>query len=59
MLAGPWVAAMLAYLWGDVLRIMAGHVKPREIKGAKATQSILVVHNGFRSYQAQATLSNS
>jgi hypothetical protein len=29
---------MLTYLWGDVLRIMAGHVKPGEIKAAKATQ---------------------
>jgi hypothetical protein len=31
---------MLTYLWGDVLRIMAGHVKPGEIKGAKATQGM-------------------
>jgi hypothetical protein len=31
---------MLTYLWGDVLRIMAGHVTPGEIKGAKATQGM-------------------
>ena len=26
ILAGLWMATMLTYLWGDVLRIMAGHV---------------------------------
>ena len=28
ILSGLWVATMLTYLWGDVLRIMAGHVTP-------------------------------
>jgi hypothetical protein len=40
ILAGLWGATMLTYLWGDVLRIMAGDVKPGEIKGAKATQGM-------------------
>ena len=32
-LSGLWVAVMLTYLWGDVLRIFAGHVTPGEILG--------------------------
>lgn len=28
ILSGLWVATMLTYLWGDVLRILAGHVTP-------------------------------
>lgn len=28
ILSGLWVATMLTYLWGDVLRIMAGHITP-------------------------------
>lgn len=28
VLSGLWVATMLTYLWGDVLRILAGHVTP-------------------------------
>jgi hypothetical protein len=28
ILSGLWVATMLTYLWGDVLRIMAGHTTP-------------------------------
>ena len=28
ILSGLWVATMLTYLWGDVLRIMAGHTIP-------------------------------
>jgi len=28
ILSGLWVATMLVYLWGDVLRILAGHAKP-------------------------------
>jgi hypothetical protein len=32
---------MLTYLWGDVLRIMAGHVEPGKLLGgAKATQGM-------------------
>ncbi len=38
ILAGLWVATMLTYLWGDVLRIFAGDVKPGEIFGTKPSQ---------------------
>ena len=37
ILSGLWMATMLTYLWGDVLRIMAGHVKPGELEGVEAT----------------------
>jgi hypothetical protein len=40
ILSGLWVATMLTYLWGDVLRIMAGHVKPGEILGTVPTQGM-------------------
>ena len=41
ILAGLWVATMLTYLWGDVLRIMAGHVEPGTLQsGAQATQGM-------------------
>lgn len=33
VLSGLWAATMLTYLWGDVLRIMAGHVTPGKILG--------------------------
>ena len=33
VLSGLWAALMLTYLWGDVLRIMAGDVEPRKIAG--------------------------
>lgn len=39
-LAAVWVALMLTYLLGDVLRIFAGDFKPGEIAGVKATQAI-------------------
>ena len=32
ILSGLWVATMLTYLWGDVLRIMAGDVTPGQLK---------------------------
>jgi hypothetical protein len=35
-----WIAVMLTYLWGDVLRIFAGHATPGEIGGAKITQAM-------------------
>jgi uncharacterized membrane protein len=35
-----WIAVMLTYLWGDVLRIFAGHATPGEIGGAKVTQAM-------------------
>ncbi len=33
ILSGLWIATMLTYLWGDVLRIFAGDVIPGEILG--------------------------
>ena len=33
VLSGLWVAVMLTYLWGDVLRIMAGDFKAGELLG--------------------------
>ena len=38
ILSGLWVALMLTYLLGDVLRIFAGDFTPGEIDGQKATQ---------------------
>lgn len=40
ILSGLWVATMLTYLWGDVLRIMAGHVEPGKLEGAPVTQGM-------------------
>jgi len=40
ILAGLWVALMLTFLLGDVLRIFAGDVTPGEIDGKKATQGM-------------------
>ncbi len=40
ILSGLWVATMLTYLWGDVLRIFAGDTKPGEVLGAQATQGM-------------------
>ena len=39
-LAVVWVALMLTYLLGDVLRIFAGDFRPGEIGGIKATDAI-------------------
>ena len=39
-LSGLWVALMLTYLLGDVLRIFAGDFKPGEISGVKITQEL-------------------
>ena len=39
-LSALWVALMLIYLLGDVLRIMSGDVKPGEIKGEQVTQGM-------------------
>jgi len=36
-----WVATMLCYLLGDVMRIFAGDFKPGEIEGKPITQSIV------------------
>ena len=35
-----WVALMLVYLLGDVLRIFAGDFKAGELQGAQATQAM-------------------
>ena len=40
ILSGIWVALMLNNLWGDVLRIMAGDVKPGEIEGLQVSQGV-------------------
>jgi hypothetical protein len=34
---------MLTYLWGDVLRIFAGHAKPGEVLGRQASQGMWLV----------------
>jgi hypothetical protein len=40
ILSGLWVATMLTYLWGDVLTIFAGDVKPGEILGMVPSQGM-------------------
>lgn len=40
ILAGLWIATMLTYLWGDVLRIFAGDAKPGEIMGRQAPRGM-------------------
>ena len=42
-LAALWVALMLTYLLGDVLRIFASDFKPGEIGGVKATPALWLV----------------
>jgi len=42
ILSGLWVATMLTYLLGDVLRIFAGDFKAGEIEGVQMTQWMLV-----------------
>ena len=39
-LAGLWVAVMLTYLLGDVLRLFAGDMTPGELGGRKASQAM-------------------
>lgn len=43
ILSGLWVALMLTYLLGDVLRIFAGDYQPGEISGGPASQWMWVV----------------
>jgi hypothetical protein len=38
ILSGLWVAVMLTYLLGDVLRLFAGDITPGEIGGRQASQ---------------------
>jgi hypothetical protein len=40
ILSGLWVAVMLTYLLGDVLRLMAGDVTPGELGGRVAGQGM-------------------
>ena len=40
VLSGLWVAVMLTYLLGDVLRLFAGDVTPGEIEGREASQGM-------------------
>jgi hypothetical protein len=40
ILSGLWVALMLTYLLGDVLRIFAGDFKAGEMMGMQATQAM-------------------
>ncbi len=42
ILAALWIATMLTYLWGDVLRIYAGDFTAGEMMGKKVTQGMLV-----------------
>ena len=40
ILAGLWVAVMLTYLLGDVLRLMAGDATPGMLGGREASQAM-------------------
>ena len=40
VLSGIWVATMLTFLLGDVLRIFAGDFKPGEIMGTQPSQAM-------------------
>lgn len=41
ILSGLWIATMLSYLLGDVLRIMAGDIEPGKLaRGMQATQGM-------------------
>ncbi|MHA1913071.1 MAG: DUF6326 family protein [Promethearchaeota archaeon] len=42
ILAFIWVATMLCYLLGDVMRIFAGDFKPGEIEGKSMTQKTVL-----------------
>jgi hypothetical protein len=43
VLSGLWVALMLTYLLGDVLRVFAGDFVPGEIQGQQATSWMWLV----------------
>jgi len=43
ILSGLWVALMLTYLLGDVLRIFAGDFTAGEVEGRKFTQPMLML----------------
>ncbi len=43
ILVGLWIALMLTYLLGDVMRIFAGDFTPGKIEGKKMTQGMLML----------------
>jgi len=43
ILAGIWIALMLTYLLGDVMRIFAGDFTPGKIEDKKMTQGMLML----------------
>ena len=43
ILAGIWVALMLTYLLGDVMRIFAGDFTPGKVEDTKFTQPMLML----------------
>ena len=43
ILSAIWVALMLTYLFGDVLRIYAGDFTPGQVGGTQLTQTMLMV----------------
>ncbi|HVR77038.1 MAG TPA: hypothetical protein VMS99_01465 [Acidimicrobiia bacterium] len=43
ILSGLWVALMLTYLLGDVLRVFAGDFKPGEIAGREASHRLWIL----------------
>lgn len=43
ILSGLWIALMLTYLLGDVMRIFAGDFTAGEIEGTKMTQKMLML----------------
>ena len=40
ILSGLWVAIMLTYMWGDILRIFSGDAEPGKIFGQEPNQGI-------------------
>ena len=40
VLSGLWVAVMLTYLWGDVLRIFAGDAEPGRMMGTEPSPGL-------------------
>lgn len=47
VLAALWIAVMLTYLLGDVLRILAGDIEPGKLSGKEATPSIWLLNVGI------------
>lgn len=57
VLSGLYKATILTYLWGDVLRIFAGHVTPGEVLGKQASQGMWCL--SFSATQLQAVMRQS